>query len=266
MAILLDAHVHYHSCFDAKGFLDAAWRNLRPMRQSGGDHQTCLCLTEAAGERALERLHAATTSQLREWRIDVTAEVGSLAARRSDGAELLLVAGRQIVTRDGLEVLALGGSPLGADGAPIRDVIEATRTAGAVPVLPWGFGKWTLGRGATVAAVINESRSPDLFLGDNGGRAALLPPSPLFRAAAARAIWVLPGSDPLPFPSQQDRVGSYGCVVPGSLATARPAASLIERLRALQEQPHTFGRLQRLWRFAEAQLRMQWHKHRRVST
>ncbi len=263
MAILLDAHVHYHPAFAAQTLLEAAWHNFR---LAGGlsstDFQACLCLTEAAGERAFERLSGSTRSQPGAWQIRPAGDQRSLVARRQDGAELLLVTGRQIVAREGLEVLALGCDPALPDGQAIREVIAETRAAGALPVLPWGFGKWTLRRGRLVAALLDEARSPDLFLGDNGGRAAALP-SPLFAAAMARGIWVIPGSDPLPFAPQQERVGSYGCILPGALDMTQPSGSLLERLRALREQPQTFGQLQPLGAFVTAQLRMQWRKRRR---
>lgn len=265
MAILLDTHVHYHPGFVAHVFLDAAWRNLRSaVGPSSGDAQNCLCLTEGNGEHAFERLRRTIVTDLGDWRISATAEAQSLVARRRDDAELLLVAGRQIVTREGLEVLALGGDPPVADGGPIHEVIFATRAAGAAPVLPWGFGKWTFRRGRVVAALLAESRSPDLFLGDNGGRAAAFGPPVLFAAAAAHAVWILPGSDPLPFVQQQERVGSYGCVLPGALDPARPADSLLQSLRSLGKQPETFGRLQALPSFLQAQLRMQWRKRRKA--
>jgi hypothetical protein len=261
MTILLDAHVHFHRCFQAGGFLDAAWRNLS--REAAASSQRCLCLTEGADEQALDRLRRAETGQA--WAVTGTAETESLTARRRDGPELLLIGGRQIVTREGLEVLALGRRCSIADGAETREVITAIRADGAIPVLPWGFGKWTLRRRRLVAKLLEEEMSPGVFLGDNGGRAAGLPPSRLFALGAARRIWTLPGSDPLPFNSQQERVGSYACLITGSLDSDRPAASLRERLQELREQPPTFGRLQPLPAFLGAQARMQWRKRWKAS-
>jgi hypothetical protein len=225
--------------------------------------QRCLCLVEGTAEQALDRFRRADTGEA--WVVTATSEAESLTARGREGEELLLIGGRQIVTREGLEVLAIGRRCPVPDGREIREVIAAIRADGATPVVPWGFGKWAFGRGRLVGELLEEEKSPGLFLGDNGGRAAALPPSRLFELAAARGIWTLPGSDPLPFGSQQERVGTYGCFIAGSLDSGRPAGSLLERLGELQEQPPTFGRLQPLTAFLGVQARMQWRKRWKAS-
>ena len=74
-------------------------------------------------------------------------EAESLTASSKSGQDLSIVAGRQIVTAENLEILALGFDAGLDDGLPIDEVILAVQAAGALCVLPWGFGKWTGKRG-----------------------------------------------------------------------------------------------------------------------
>jgi len=55
-------------------------------------------------------------------------------------------------------------------------------------------------------------------------------------------VWVLPGSDPLPFRSQETRAGRYGFVLPERLDLNRPAAQIRRFLLECSEQPAIFGR------------------------
>lgn len=52
------------------------------------------------------------------------------------------MAGRQIVTAEKLEVLALGTDLDIDDGRPIREVLSLVTENGGLPVIPWGAGKW----------------------------------------------------------------------------------------------------------------------------
>lgn len=246
---LVDAHVHFHSCFDLRTFLDGALRNFREGAAELGLAQPWsgyLLLTESAGARWFRRwrdgLNAAGS-----WRFEPTPEEESLLAVSGTGERLVLVAGRQIVARERLEVLALGRDLALTDGMPLGEALERVRESGALPVLPWGFGKWWGRRGTVVSEILGQGG--ELFLGDNAGR---LGPAPvLFRRAR-----VLPGSDPLPFSRHAGLAGSYGFVLPAAVDVDRPAATLLQRLRETG-QPRAFGRRAGLPRFVRDQMAMQ---------
>jgi hypothetical protein len=174
---------------------------------------------------------------------------------------LLVVAGRQVVTDRGVEVLGLLCGERIPDGRNLESTIAMIRETGAVPVLPWGFGKWMFGRGTLVARLLRSSAHPP-FVGDNGGRAALGGRPRLLREAQERGIVNLPGSDPLPLAGHETRAGSCGFLADCSLDAA-PVASLRAWLRALRGQPPVFGRPRRLDRFLGDQLRMQVVKRKR---
>lgn len=260
---LVDAHVHLHRCFDDAVVLDDARTNFERGAARLGDGRGgvgWLLLAEATGEDAFARLRARGASG--RWAIRPTAEACSLLAEHEDGALLVLVAGRQIVSAEGIEVLALGTTAPQPDGRLLADTLCAVRVAGALPVLPWGFGKWLGRRGRLVEAQIRRAHPGQLFLGDNGGRPAWSRRPRLFRLAEARGIAVLPGSDPLPLPQEISKVARYGLVAEVPFDHEAPFAPLRRYLRELDGSPRSFGALERLAPFLHRQVAMQIRKRR----
>jgi hypothetical protein len=264
-SVLVDAHVHFYPSFDEARFFDSALANVRRGAAGLGlpeDTPGWLLLTETSRDHVFKALaERANGAPSRGWTFQPTAEAGSLIACTDGRAALGLVAGRQIVTREGLEVLALGTTVMFPDGAGLGETLQRVSAADALPVLPWGFGKWLSGRGALVEEQIRSSKRNGLFLGDNGGRPRFRPPPRLLAMAEAHGLVVLPGSDPLPLPSQEERVAGFGFVLEGPIASDRPAESLKARLRALKRSPPPYGQVARLVPFVRSQIYMQLRKH-----
>ncbi len=261
----MDGHVHLHPGFSAAEFLNHVAANFSDAagRSGVGSSWTgVLLFTESKGADRFAEL-AAAGDAAGDFRLEPTAEAASLLARSREGPVLLLVAGRQIVVDGRLEVLALCTTERFPDGASLATTLERVRTAGAVPVLPWGFGKWWGRRGERVARVVRSVAPGSLLLGDNGGRPRSLPAPPLFRLARSHGLPILAGSDPLPFPYQIRRVGSYGSILADTeLDSRHPAESLARALLALRSTPPAFGRRVPLAAFAWAQMRMQVRRRR----
>ena len=257
--ILVDGHVHGHSCFDTGEFFDRAAANLDAAAGEGGEAARCLMLTESAGDHffddLLRKLGGAGQNG---WSVTPTAEDESVLASRAGDTTLVVVAGTQIVTRERLEVLALGSRAEFGPGLSLSEAVSAVATSGAIPVIPWGFGKWWSARGRFVEALLRGQDVPRFFLGDNGGRPRIAPTPRLFQLAAERGVGVLPGSDPLPFPNQVGKVGGYGFVLRGAFTPERPAASVKRILAGLTRSPESFGRRESVPGFVRAQLGMQW--------
>jgi hypothetical protein len=269
--ILLDGHVHFHSAFSRRLFFDGALANLRSAAAELGlaaDTVGCLMFTESCGAKAFEVFLQEASGAPRSngencWSFVRTDEGNSLWAVRDSGPHrLLLIAGRQLVTREGLEVLALGRSAALADREPLRTAIDATLAAGAIPVVPWGFGKWWGRRGALLAELLHRPGERRFFVGDNSGRAALLPRPRLFETAAQNGIFVLPGSDPLPFAPQTTKAGRCGFRMRVALDERRPAEQVLAMLRDCERQPQVFGRYESLSGFVGQQVAMQLRKRR----
>jgi hypothetical protein len=261
--VLADAHVHLHPCFDLGAFLDAAHANLRAeaVRRGANGFRGMLLLVEPRARDGLGRLADPARRQGGAWRLDETEERESLRAHAGGGRELFVVAGHQLPTREGLEVLALGLRERPPERLELREQVEAVRARGGIAVLPWGAGKWLGRRGAALRALLAGCEEPQaVFLGDNAGRLGALPRPAPFADAERRGLRVLPGSDPLPFARSEGRVGRMGFALPVALLPSRPAAGLREALARGVCRPEGFGELESLPRFLRDQLATQVYK------
>lgn len=260
MRLRADTHVHFHHCFDAASFLSAAADNLRLETDDSDLIHGAICLTETARANWFEQLTEVAgkgaTSGIAGWHVQCTDEPASLIATDALGRRLAIIAGRQIVCQERLEVLALGYPHRFVDGQPIRDVAENVHEAGAVAVIPWGFGKWTGSRGDIVARLLADPPCP-LFVGDNAGRLAGLSEPRLFADAKSRGISVLPGTDPFPFAWDGLRVGSYGLEWSGGLDPDAPFDSLKQLMTESITDAVRYGELEGIFGFLRNQTAIQ---------
>ena len=242
---LVDGHVHYYPCFDRNLFLDSAFRNFREAGNGAGtsaEYAGWLLFTESAGMNYFREFRAVAGQRSAGWTFQRTDEPDSLIAKKEIDARLLLIAGRQIVTSEGLEVLALCCSHEFPNGLTLATTVRAVNAAGAVAVLPWGFGKWWFRRETLITDFIRAGGPAAVFLGDNGGRPDLGRRPRAFRIAKSRQIEILPGTDPLPLDREAQRVGGYGFTIDGVIAPAHPAAGLRRLLHAGANRPVPYGR------------------------
>lgn len=262
--LLVDAHVHIHECFPCERFLDAAAANFSKAKDdlhADGDVFGTLMLTESAGMDCFAALADGKLST-GAWQIRPTEESVSLLATRSGALPVLVIAGRQILSAERIEVLALGTRAQIPDGQPLASTIDAVWADGALAVLPWGFGKWWGKRGRVVDAYLAKVPPSKILLGDNGGRPTGLPAPRQFVRASLRGVRILPGSDPLPRAGELDRVGRYGFALRLKFNLIRPALALKAHVDELERQPPTFGRLQSPARFVINQLSLRLRKWR----
>lgn len=236
--IMIDAHVHLHPGTPAIGALLAARQRMAAM--AAGDCLPVVLLAEQQGCRAFEDLRALARP---------TQEAESLWLDGADGP-LLVIAGRQVVSAERLEILAQATVVEFADGTPAERLLEAMIAAGAIITLPWGAGKWLGRRGALLDRLLAADGEGALLLGDNGGRPAW------WRERRLAGRPVLRGSDPLPIAGDASRIGSFGSVLEGTLSRERPAAGLRAIVRALRNGPAGFGRQASPFRFVSDQIRM----------
>jgi hypothetical protein len=264
--VAVDAHVHLHDIANVSAALTSAACNFsaamseRTGLRDDPDWAGVLLLTEARRERVFDRL--AATAAAGAWQVRAMPEPESLTAEH-DHLRLLIVSGRQVRARDGLEVLALGSAAEFKDGMPFEETLAAVTASGALAVVPWGFGKWLGQRGRRVRRMIERSDPRAVWLGDNGGRLSLLPQPALLRAGMQHGFRVLPGTDPFPFGRDYGRIGCFGFHADVVLDPAAPWQSLRNWLDTCEKSPPTYGRPMDPVRFALNQLRMQFHNRRR---
>ena len=275
--VLLDAHVHCHPCFSRAEFFSAAVRNFDAgSTQLGldGPRLGGLMFTESSGANAFQAMAASAKSAppadlaAHRWWFRTSREDNALWAilGPEERERLLVVAGRQLGTSEGLEVLALGCARELPDGMELTAAIGAVLNEGAIPVVPWGFGKWWSRRGKLVIELLASDVGGRYFLGDNAGRPQAVTRPHLFDRGLARGVFALPGSDPLPFRRQMGKAGRCGFRLESGFDIDRPASSVIESLRHCDRQPDTFGTYESLGNFAFDQIAMQLRKRRSGAT
>lgn len=264
---VVDAHVHIHDCFDFEGFLDAAARNFAhnaPANISGALEVYVLCLAEAKGaDKFGELSRQADASGIDSqglntgWRFHRTIEELSVNASHEVFGNIVIVAGRQVVTQERLEVLVLGSISKWEDGLPAPDVVDLANREGAIPVLPWGFGKWIGSRGRAVEGLVNRFSDGSLFLGDNSGRPRIFARPSQFSLADKIGLRILRGTDPLPFRSEYNRAGSFGFGVDDVMVHRGVWEGLRSRLKQSGVTLHNYGCLESPYRFLRNQIAMQ---------
>ena len=263
---LIDAHVHLYGCFNRATFFDAARKNFQQAAQSLGlpTHTLgVLMLTETASDHAFDSLLEQRELDAGRWRFDPTQDGRSLTASLSGRHALTVIAGRQIMTREGLEVLALCCNETFTDGLSTEQTIEHVVKADGLAVLPYGVGKWSGMRGGVVDALLDGRWADKLMLGDNAGRLALLGEPKRLARARQKGIRVLPGTDPLPLRSQATRAGRYGMLLDVAVDPEKPCVSIKRCIQATPKQPITFGRMAGPFGFLKCQIAMQLRKRLR---
>lgn len=249
----VDGHVHLHPGFDLAQVLDSARRNMGlsgPPEGSAG----FLLLTETAGTDRFSSL----PNRAGIWSVEPCAEPVSKVACYRDECRIFIIAGRQIVTAEGLEVLVHGTTETIADGLPLRDVMAAADGLAALAVLPWGVGKWVGERGRIIRSLAAAAPVSARFcLADTGVRLKGTPRPKALTEAETNGWRVLAGSDPLPFPTQTSAVGRFGFAAEFLLDPDHPFHSLESWVRSCGRSPDCYGSLQGLIGFLAFQTVMQ---------
>jgi hypothetical protein len=271
--ILADGHVHIYGCFDLDCLLTSAFENFAAearRRSLSSDFTGVLLLTETVRENCFQRLAEQARSGQKAgtegWSFHLTRESASLVAQRGAGKSVILIAGRQIVTSENLEVLALATPTMFDDGTPLRRAIELIRAQGGIPVVPWGFGKWWGKRGKHLADLISDGAGQGIFLGDSGGRPAFLPRPYQFQLGEEIMMRILPGTDPLPFAQEAVRPGRFGFAIHRALDHQRPAHSLKQIILDPSICLSPYGSLESPYRFFRNQLGLRLSKWRGAPT
>jgi hypothetical protein len=213
MPILVDTHVHIYPCYDVERALDALIGRLHKLAAGiRGDVAHVACLTE--------RSDCSFFTDAVDGRVDsgsVTLEVAtsgdSLVATAADGKSCTLLPGRQVVTRERLEVLALTMDLKIPENLPVVDIIQSVHDQGAVPVVPWSPGKWMFGRAHVVREIPDWFGADQVCFGDTSLRPVGWPTPTGFRKARRKRHLVLAGSDPLPFPGEEAQMARYVTLV-----------------------------------------------------
>jgi hypothetical protein len=229
--LMVDGHVHIYDCYNLETFFKTAVQNLEYFYDlyysNGSPFERILLLTEGKTNDFFSQFkeNSSFPNDTGYHFLSTKEEVSIILAKENKRLGYLLK-GRQIVTEENLEVLAIGSGQTIEDGLPIETVLERIMDKEEMAVLAWGFGKWLFRRGKIIKRLIKNYSSPYLLVGDNSGRPTSWPIPHLFKRARGLNISIINGSDPLPFAGEETKVGSYGFSVEGDFNEDEPAKSL----------------------------------------
>lgn len=264
--VIVDGHVHIHPCFELDRFFEGSYSNLRAAaaaRQAKSGFSGFLMLAESRGVDRFSELREMAKGRNSigqrggKWAPAETGEDRCLKIHLPGRGHFFLISGRQVVTEEKLEVIALFCDEKIEDGQAIQEVLQRIGSMGGLAVVPWGFGKWRGDRGRVLRQVLEESEPPAFFLGDNSGRPAFRAEPELFRLARQRGVKILPGSDPLPFPREDSRAGSFGCRFEAEVSKSSPASDLRNLLISPSVVLNPYGKLENPYVFLRNQVKMQ---------
>jgi len=247
--LMVDGHVHIYDCYDLEKFFDSAVKNMNHFYHTlypntkESPFEKILLLTEGRKNDFFSQFKkSGGFSNESGYHFLDTKEDISLVLARHNKPLCYLLKGRQIVTREDLEVLLVASGQEIEDGIPIEAVIERIIDKNDIAVLAWGFGKWFFKRGSVIHSLIEKYRFPGLFIGDNSGRPTFWPRPQPFNRAKEHDIPIISGSDPLPFRDEVHKVGTYGFSVEGKFNKNEPAGSIWEILLSPETTIDFFGR------------------------
>lgn len=255
----VDAHVHLHDCFDTELFINNARSNFKENLKKQNDVKKLegvLLFTEGINEDSFIKVKQLSEKKNSEFIVEETDEPESLRINFNDGDQIYVVSGQQIVTSEKLEVLALGTEKRFEYNQPIKRTISKVVDAGAIAVVPWGFGKWTGTRKKVLEDILLDESLPLFYLGDNSGRLSFFE-APAEYKSSDDDRRVLPGSDPLPFKDQVKKAGSYGFYFENGLDQESPFRSLKRFLLDEENKIYYFGKLESVLSFLKNQISMQ---------
>ena len=262
--IIVDSHVHFYACFDRSHFLESAYRNFQVTaeRFGQGDFNGVLLFAEGESHDWFARWRQETEHpDLGQappvpgaWKFQATLEDISLRAEGPSGESIFIICGRQVVTAENIEILALFTDCGFPGGISFSEVVQEIQESGGIAVIPWGVGKWLGRRGRFLRSFLEKHEGKAVFLGDNGGRPGWWPDPVHFKVAKQKNIPVLHGSDPLPLVAESRRPGSFGFFIRDMLSGETPARDLKEIIVSQVNEVENYGRLEYAHRFLLNQL------------
>lgn len=228
MLIVADTHIHVYPAYATEQLWTRAARNLD--RLAPGKTRSavcrCLCLAEPQNGRAWETLPRLPLRKGFAWRFVPAEEAGAGRLVHPEEGELWIFSGRQIVTAERIEILALTLDGSVENGLPADQTIEQIRRQHAIPVLSWSPGKWMGKRGRCVADLLERIPPEHLCIGDVLLRPRGTPEPARMRKARQKGFRILAGSDPLPFPGEEEQAGRYATRLETAFDPRQPVPSL----------------------------------------
>jgi hypothetical protein len=226
MKLIADMHTHIYSCHDTGRAFSALGQNLQRLMPDAAFRLAFL--TERAECHVFDGLKSGRITPPLGYETGKTDDDAALWILREGKRDLLLLAGRQVATRERLEVLCLAAACSIPDGLPIAEVIRQIHQAGGLPVLAWSPGKWLFRRGCIVKQMLDLHHAGDLVLGDTTLRPSLWPTPGLMKYGRELGHRTIAGTDALPLAGEERLLGTYGTLLDMPFDPEHPARSFVK--------------------------------------
>lgn len=209
---ILDTHLHLYPEYDLTQAFNTLLDNTS---QYGEDVSRVACLAERHDCQYFQQL---STGEILLDDFTFSSEVANelTLKRNRDSLEITLLPGRQVITKENIEILALACPEMIDDQQPAIDIIYQINQLGRVPVIAWSPGKWFTRRGELVKKLISQLEHRDFLIGDTTLRPYGWGTPNLMKKARNLGFTVVAGSDPLPFTGEEAWLGAYHSVVKSS--------------------------------------------------
>ena len=239
MHYIIDTHVHIYPFYDVAASLHALLSNLASAAPGAG---RIGCLTERHDCHLFDQLANDAIPGI-DGRFEIDPDGEALRVTCSESGEAChLLPGQQVITGENIEILSLACNQRVVEGQPAPDTVDAILQLGGVPVAAWAPGKWFFHRGKVVRALLEEFAPSQLALGDTTLRPLGWLTPLIFREARARGFRTLYGSDPLPYPGEERRTGSYCTALSDASRTGENPVDVVRSLLAREWSIEPLGR------------------------
>ncbi|MCI0495029.1 hypothetical protein L0Z72_08465 [candidate division KSB1 bacterium] len=264
--LAIDGHVHLYPVYDLKNAVASGVRNLLDHAKKTNSNVTPVwLLVERSDANFFDRLYQSANQfsndgvKFSKGNDDLT-----IVVEKDNTPILYIFAGRQLVTKEGLEVLSLVSNLNIPDRQKsIDEVIQAVIDSGGIPTLNWAPGKWFFGRGKVIARQIQKRSIKEIFIGETTLRNTLWPEPKLIKQARKKGFPVIAGSDPLPFKGEEQGIGSFGFTIEGEFDPEQPAQSLRDLMSRNKQDIQIIGKRNDVFTFARRQYKIMMEKRTR---
>jgi hypothetical protein len=206
MPTLADLHVHVYPTYDYSLLFNQIFDrfNLITNKNNLKVDNFLIALTEREDCNFYE--------ELKTSKIELPANIKKIINNDcitliKDSQELHIFPGRQINTKEKIELLSLGSDFKIPSKLDFSETLQLIKSHNAVPVINWAPGKWWFERGQIIKKILIERN--DLILCDTSLRPLGYPKPKLMKLAEKRDIKIIYGSDPLPHSLEQNNIAKY---------------------------------------------------------
>lgn len=247
--LLIDGHVHLYPFYNLRQAFQNGINNLRhaaeklsdfilKKNENDVDHFSLIwLLAERADCHFIEdAVKSIQKIKNNEFKLIPDDKKEAIIVEKGGKPVLYICSGRQIITKEGLEIISLASKLFLKDREKTTDdIIKNIIDSDGIAALNWAPGKWFFNRGKVVRRLLEEQSPENFLICDTSLRTTLWPVPKLMTLAQKIGFKVIAGSDPLPFYGEEKYLGSYGFCLRGEFNLYRP----VDSIRSLLRKPET---------------------------